>query len=52
MFFQSVAVDEDVVNECGAKYVQVLEQCVVTEVLEGGWGIGESKRHNLVLVVP
>src|SRR5829696_982631 len=44
-------VDQDVVNVDNDSNVEEGSKNILDQRLKGSWGIGESKRHNLVLVV-
>jgi hypothetical protein len=46
VLFEVVAVDQDIVKVGGTEYIEVGAEDVIDEVLEGGWGICESERHN------
>jgi hypothetical protein len=46
VFFKSVGVNEGIIKICSAKSVEVGSENIVDEILEGGWGIGETKCHN------
>src|SRR6516165_8189134 len=51
VFLAGPAEDEDVIEIDDSKVVQEVAQDVVHEVLEGGGSVGETKRHDVVLVV-
>ena len=51
MFFDSLGVDQQVVEVNDDGGVEVLAEDLVHEALEGGWGIGETKRDDGELVV-
>jgi hypothetical protein len=42
---QVIAVDEDVVEVCSNKDIQVGSENIIDKVLETSWGIGQAKRH-------
>ena len=46
MFFESVRVDENVIDINNCEQVQVLEDCVVRIRLKRGGGIRKSERHH------
>jgi hypothetical protein len=46
VFFKSVGVNEGIIEVCSAKSVEIGSENVVDEILEGCWGIGETKWHN------
>jgi hypothetical protein len=45
VIIQVVTVDEDVVEVCSNKDIQVGSENIIDEVLETSWGIGLAKRH-------
>ena len=51
MFFDNLGVDQQVVEVNDDGGVEVLAEDLVHEALEGGWGIGETKRDDGELVV-
>jgi hypothetical protein len=52
MLFFTLGIDQDVVNEDHDKLVQLRHKHRVHQVYEMCWSIGESKRHNQILVQP
>jgi hypothetical protein len=46
VFFKSVGVNEGIIEIRSAKSVEIGSKNVVDEILEGCWGIGETKWHN------
>ena len=44
--------NQDVVQVQNNEHVQHVSQDVVHHYLEDGWGIGETKQHNKILIVP
>jgi translation initiation factor IF-2 len=43
VFFKSVRVNEDIIEVCSAKSVEIGSENIIDEILEGCWGIGETK---------
>jgi hypothetical protein len=52
MLFSILGVDQDVINEHYDKLVQLRHEYRVHQVHEMCGGIGESKRHNQILIQP
>jgi hypothetical protein len=52
MLFFILGVDQDVINEDHGKLAQLLHEYEVNQVHEICRSIGESKRHNQVLIQP
>jgi len=50
VLFQILREHEDVVQICHTEDVKVFAQDFVHPSLERGWGIGQSKRHDIVFV--
>ena len=47
-----LGVDENVIEVNNDKDIKFLGQDLVNVALEAGWGVGEPKRHYLVLEMP
>ena len=53
MFFQGIFdVNQDIVEVCGYKYIQVLSENGIDKRLKGCQCIRESKWHYCILVMP
>jgi hypothetical protein len=46
VFFKSVRVNEGIIEVRSAKLVEIGSKNIIDEILEGCWGIGETKWHN------
>src|SRR4051812_27655427 len=46
-----LAVDQDIINVYDDSDVEERSENILNQGLEGGWGIGESKGHDLVLIM-
>jgi hypothetical protein len=52
VIIQVVTVDDDVVEVCSNKDIQVGSENIIDEVLETSWGIGQAERHYQRLKQP
>jgi hypothetical protein len=50
MLFFTLGIDQDVVNECHGKLVQLQHEYGVHQVHEMCRSVGESKRYNQILI--
>ena len=51
VFFVILAVNQDVINVNDYTNVEEGSEDILNESLECGWGIGESKGHDLILIM-
>jgi hypothetical protein len=52
MLFFTLEIDQDIINEYNDKLVQLRQEYTIHQVHEMCRSIGESKRHNQILVQP
>jgi hypothetical protein len=46
VFFKSIAVNEGIIKVYSTKSVKIGSENIIDKMLEGYWGIGETKWHN------